>query len=157
VQPLVRRLRELFAEDRLDFFGDPEEILDALADIGDPSAAEPMSEVLLDRRAYQSETFAIDMDVNWSVDIAVDALDTLGGLDLVLDAYAGALRSPDPEVRAGAARDLSTVAWSESGEDRMSAEQEARLRVLLRSVAQDKSNHEHDSGQRGLDYLDQHD
>jgi hypothetical protein len=153
-QPLCRRLRELMAEDRVDFFGEPGEVLDALADIGDPSAAEPMSEVLLDRRAYRSTRFAVDMDVNFSIETAVDALDTLGGLDLVLDAYARALRSADPDVRGCAARDLSSIAWSASDDDRMSVAQETRLRELLHAITQDQSSREQSSGRRGLDYLD---
>nr|WP_052851467.1 HEAT repeat domain-containing protein [Streptomyces avicenniae] len=151
VEPLCQRLHRSVADEYTSFFGEPSFLMAALADIGDPRAAEVISALLTDRRAYRWDTVAGDMDVSMSDGIA-DALDSLGGPDLVFDAYERALHTPDEFVRDHVARDLGNILWRGglSGGDDMSGRQLGVVRRMLVTASRDPSERVRHSAESGL-------
>jgi hypothetical protein len=78
----------------------------------DPRPAQLIRPALLEKWVYVPRTDH-DMDYTLATDCITPALERLGGLRLVVDAYADALRHDDEGIRRNAARDLMNIVWRE--------------------------------------------
>jgi HEAT repeat protein len=108
----------------------------------DPRPAELIRPALLEMWVYVPRTDH-DMDYTLATDCITPALERLGGLRLVVDAYADALRHDDEGIRRNAARDLMNIVWREgtSFGDRITAAEEDAVRAVLRTAEADASEH----------------
>lgn len=154
-EPLCQRLHRSVADKCTSFFDEPSVLMSALADIGDPRAAEVISALLTDWRAYRGDTVVIDMDIKMSDGIA-DSLERLGGLGLVFNAYERALHTPDEFVRDHVARDLGNIVWRGglSGGTEVSGQHLEVARRILVTASRDQSERVRHSGEAGLENFD---
>jgi hypothetical protein len=88
------------------------------------------------------------------------ALATLGGLQLVIDAYADATRHHDELVRRGATLDLFNLVWREGtgygGQDLndLTADELGVLHAVLNAAATDPSPHVRSNAGRAVQLLE---
>ncbi|MFJ8752841.1 HEAT repeat domain-containing protein [Streptomyces sp. NPDC102441] len=155
VEPLCQLLQRSVADKYTSFFEEPSFLMSALANIGDPRAEEVISALLTDRRAYSGDTVVVDMDIRMSDGIA-DALERLGGLDLVFNAYERAFHSPDEVVRDHVTRDLGNIVWRGglNGGTDVSGRHLQAVRRLLVAASRDQSEQVRYAGQHGLENFD---